>query len=60
MRRHSWFGDVDWEAAERRELRPPEPRVKEVREELVGVQLFDRFGMVEKVEGWEFANSEDI
>jgi len=61
VKSHPWFNDIDWELAKRRGLKPPIPEIKEVREELLGLELFeDNYSQLNTLEGWEYINVDAI
>jgi serine/threonine protein kinase len=61
IKRHPWFAGIDWEVAENRGLKPPKPEVREVREELLGLELFeDNYNQINNLEGWEYTNGDAI
>lgn len=59
VKSHPWFSDIDWTVASSKGLKPPKPKVKEMKAELVGLELFDsEHSELNRVGGWEFVNSD--
>lgn len=59
IKKHAFFDTIDWDAALRRELKPPQPKIKPIIPTDISPSIFeDSDGLEdsEKVPGWSFVN----
>lgn len=61
IKKHPWFNIIDWDKVKNKQLKPPKFVLKEIKEELVGLELFEEeCSESNKIKGWEYVNNSAV